>query len=120
MNLSSRTLVGKLLRLPLRLIPGSAVVPVLKGPLRGARWVVGSMPHGAWLGTIELHMLRDLAGRLRAGMTVYDLGANVGLYTLAAARAVGAEGRVYAFEPLPRNVSYLKRHLALNKLTNTS
>jgi FkbM family methyltransferase len=48
----------------------------------------------------------------------YDVGANVGYYTLLGSRAVGPEGKVLAFEPLPRNLSYLHRHLALNGITN--
>lgn len=47
------------------------------------------------------------ATKLRPGMTVVDGGAHVGLYTVLAAHAVGAEGRVFAFEPDPYN------HLAL-------
>jgi hypothetical protein len=36
---------------------------------------------------------------LRPGMTVVDIGANAGVYSLAMARAVGPGGRVFAFEP---------------------
>jgi hypothetical protein len=36
----STTTLGKLIRLPLRLIPPFAVVPILQGGLRGARWIV--------------------------------------------------------------------------------
>ena len=39
---------------------------------------------------------------LRPGDTVFDLGANHGVYTLIAAQAVGATGHVHAFEPNPR------------------
>jgi FkbM family methyltransferase len=48
-------------------------------------------------------------------MTVYDLGAHVGFYTLLFSRLVGPTGVVHAFEPVPRNISYLKRHLRLNR-----
>jgi len=107
---------GRLLRLPLRLIPPTAVVPVVSGPSRGMRWIVGSAPHGAWLGTLERDKLARFTARLRPGMTVWDIGANVGLYTLPSARAVGPAGCVVPFEPMPRNVRFLKRHLALNGL----
>ena len=86
--------------------------------MRSMRWVVGSTPHGAWLGTLERDRLSHFVKRLRSGMTVWDIGANVGLYSLPAARAVGKSGRVYAFEPLIRNLSYLRQHIALNKLMN--
>jgi len=49
---------------------------------------------------------------------VYDLGANVGFYTLIAATATGASGEVYAFDPFPRNVSCLRRHLVHNNVRN--
>jgi FkbM family methyltransferase len=51
-------------------------------------------------------------------MTAWDIGANVGLYSLAGAKAVGSSGRVCAFEPIPRNLEYLRRHTELNGLTN--
>jgi FkbM family methyltransferase len=47
-------------------------------------------------------------------MVVYDIGANVGFYTLLSSRLVGEGGRVFAFEPLPRNVAFLNRHVELN------
>jgi FkbM family methyltransferase len=114
----SRSRLGRLLRAPLRLVPPTAVIPVLSGPMRGMRWIAGSTPHGAWLGTLERAALGQFVSRLRPGMTVWDIGANVGLYTLPSARAVGARGRVYAFEPMPRNLQFLHRHIALNHLGN--
>ena len=111
-----RSRLGRLIRLPLRLIPPSATVPVLSGPLRGMRWIVGSAPHGAWLGVLERDKLTPFVARLRRGMTVWDIGANVGLYTLPSARAVEPTGHVVAFEPMPRNLGFLRRHLTLNGL----
>jgi len=52
-------------------------------------------------------------------MTVWDVGANVGFYTLLASRIVGVSGRVTAFEPVPKNVASLRRHLELNGVRNT-
>lgn len=116
------SVLGKALRLPLRLIPPGTVVPVLQGPLRGRKWVVGSGIHGASLGLYEPDKLRHFVAILKPGMTVYDVGAHVGahvgIYTLLTALAVGESGQVVSFEPLPRNVSYLRRHLTLNEITN--
>jgi FkbM family methyltransferase len=53
--------------------------------------------------------------RIGAGMRVFDLGAHVGLFTLGAAKRVGKEGRVYAFEPSPDTAEILERHIALNR-----
>jgi FkbM family methyltransferase len=60
---------------------------------------------------IESYLVRSL---LRPGMTVIDLGANVGNYTLQAARAVGPEGQVHAFEPIPANFKHLTTHVRMN------
>jgi FkbM family methyltransferase len=49
---------------------------------------------------------------------VYDIGANVGFYSLLAAHLSGPEGKVYAFEPLHRNVEFIYRHITLNRLEN--
>ena len=51
-------------------------------------------------------------------MVVYDIGANVGFYTLLASKLAGDTGRVYSFEPFPGNIEYLKKHVAINKLSN--
>jgi len=55
---------------------------------------------------------------LKPGMTVIDVGANMGYYALMEARAVGVEGRVYAIEPEPRNYRLLVRNVALNEYGN--
>ena len=67
---------------------------------------------------MERAKLKQFVRRLRRGKAVWDVGANVGLYTLPSARAVGPTGRVYAFEPMPRNLGLLRRHLAMNRLSN--
>jgi FkbM family methyltransferase len=54
------------------------------------------------------------------GQTVIDIGAHVGFYTLLAARLVGPAGHVIAFEPVPRNLCYLRRHLRMNDIDNVS
>jgi FkbM family methyltransferase len=57
---------------------------------------------------------------LREGDVVVDAGANLGYYTLLAARKVGPNGRVFAFEPEPRAFALLQRNVALNGLTNVT
>jgi FkbM family methyltransferase len=49
--------------------------------------------------------------RLRPGARFVDVGANIGYFTLLAARAVGPNGAVYAFEPEPENHAILKRNV---------
>jgi len=116
----SQTAVGRIIRTPLRLIPKRVVVPILQGPLRGKRWITGSGIHRIWLGSYEVSKMALAAAWVQAGDTVFDIGANVGIYTLLFSERVGSEGRVVAFEPSARNVSYLRRHLWLNGATNVS
>ena len=118
--LSNKSLLGKLARLPLRAIRRGAVLRVLSGPLRGAKWVVGSHTHGCWLGTYERTKIREFERSLNDGDVVYDVGANVGVYSLVAARQVGRSGAVFAFEPLPRNLAFLRQHIALNSVENVT
>ena len=47
-GVSNSKFVGRVLRLPLRLIPTEAEVRILQGPLRGKRWIAGSSNHGCW------------------------------------------------------------------------
>jgi len=50
------------------------------------------------------------------GMTVLDVGAHVGQYTLLAGRLVGAGGRVIAFEPNPITFEVLSRNVSANNM----
>lgn len=58
-----------------------------------------------------LRRFRELA---KPGMCVADVGANLGIFTIAAAIEVGAEGTVFAFEPTPRTYSVLQQNVQLN------
>ena len=113
---SNRQPLGKLLRLPLKLIPKRAVFRIMQGRLKGWKWIVGSGEHGYWLGWYEIGKRQAFENAITEGAVVYDIGANVGYYSLMAAVVAGVSGHVYAFEPLPRNVDYLRKHVALNKL----
>ena len=55
---------------------------------------------------------------LRPGDTYVDIGANLGMHTLAAARQVGPGGRVLSFEPNPDTFAVLSTHLRINGLQN--
>lgn len=118
--ISNTSFAGRLLRFPLRLIPSSATLPILQGRLRGKRWIVGSGTHGCWLGSYEYEKQRTFEETVERGFVVFDIGAHVGFYTLLASVLVGPEGRVVAFEALPRNLRYLRAHLALNGVNNVS
>jgi len=55
---------------------------------------------------------------LKEGDTFVDVGANVGYYTLIAAKLVGPTGRVYSFEPDPESFAILERNVRLNGFRN--
>ncbi len=64
---------------------------------------------------------RDLLEKLvRPGMTVVDIGANIGIYTLLFARWVGPGGRVLAFEPDPDNFALLQKNIRQNGYGNVT
>jgi FkbM family methyltransferase len=117
-KINYRSFLGRLIRLPLKLIPQNMVLPILQGRLRGKKWVVGAGEHGYWLGSYELNKRLAFEREVQAGSVVYDIGANVGYFSLLAAVLTGPDGKVAAFEPLPRNIHYLKRHIQLNCLGN--
>lgn len=117
LSIEPRSVAGRLVRLPLRLLPKSMVLPVLSGINRGFRWRVGSHIHGAWIGIYEKDKQQACLRLIRPRMTVYDIGAQAGFYSLAFSRLVG-DGRVYSFEPLPENCVNLLDHLRLNNIKN--
>jgi FkbM family methyltransferase len=119
-GISDKSLAGKALRFPLRLIPPDMVLPILQGKLRGFKWMVGSSNHGCWLGSYEHHKRREFERMVAKGSVVFDVGANAGFYTLLASVLVGPLGKVFAFEPLPQNLVYLKEHLRINGIKNVS
>ena len=55
---------------------------------------------------------------IHPGDIVLDIGANVGYFTLIAAKKVGTEGKVYCFEPVERNYKRLKRNIEINGIQN--
>ncbi len=86
--------------------------PRAKGPMREAfRGFIRSSGKEKLTTQIFERVVRD-------GETVVDIGANVGYFTLLAARLVGKKGKVYAFEPEPRNFEVVLKNIALNGYDN--
>jgi FkbM family methyltransferase len=65
-------------------------------------------------GEYDPETTRWLKKILRPGMGFVDVGAHIGYYTLLAAKIVGAEGRVYAFEPVPSTFELLVHNIRAN------
>lgn len=107
-------------RLLAALLPIGLPLPILSGPLRGRKWITGAAPGPAkglsvLINRCETGQLAE-AERLVTGTSVcFDVGAHAGMYSLL----FGLKGKtVFAFEPLPRNIAFLTRTLALNVLCN--
>jgi FkbM family methyltransferase len=94
-----------------------AALPVLTGNGRGLRVSVGeSIMRVASRG--EPQVEKAYLDLLSPGDVVYDVGANIGWYSLLAARAVGPSGSVMAFEPSLENAVLAQRNAVVNGLAN--
>ena len=84
----------------------------------GHRYQVESLTEYHYLrdGNPETHEAALLERLLRPGMTVLDVGANRGLFTLEAAHFVGESGTIHAFEPTPATRARLIANLQANGL----
>jgi FkbM family methyltransferase len=66
----------------------------------------------------ELETTNLINKLIKPGEVFVDVGANVGYYSLLAARKVGKTGKVYAFEPVKKNFIFLKKNIQLNNFKN--
>ncbi len=119
-KIPANSLLGRLARWPLSLLPRNFQIRIFQGPLRGCRWIIGAGTHGYWLGTYELEKQQHFTCVIRPGWTVFDVGAHVGFYTILASLLVGNKGAVFSFEPLLQNIHFLGKHITLNRLNNVT
>ena len=66
-------------------------------------------------GELDTQIVRE---QIKEGDIVIDVGANIGYYTLIFAQLVGKSGKVFAFEPEPKNFEILKKNIAINNYDN--
>lgn len=95
-------------------------VPVLSGAGRGLRVRFGESSLIRAFRTLEGRVETAILSELEGGATFYDVGANIGWYSLLAARAVGPAGRVLAFEPSFANAALTQANAAVNRLANVT
>ncbi|GAA3215372.1 FkbM family methyltransferase [Dactylosporangium siamense] len=76
------------------------------------------MPALTTWGAIEPPLTKFFASSVKPGHTIVDIGANVGYFTVLAAKLIGTEGRIIAFEANPTTCELLKDNLSLNWLTD--
>jgi FkbM family methyltransferase len=107
-----------------RLERGILRVPTGRGQglILDMRYIPISHAHAGALasGNLEVEVQEALVRRLGPGDVVYDIGANLGFFSLIAARLVGPEGRVFAFEPAPENVEAIRSNAELNRIDNVA
>lgn len=71
-------------------------------------------------GTREVEHKIILEKVVRSGMTIFDIGANIGYYALMELGLLRGTGRLIAIEPSPQNATLLRRNLALNGHENVT
>jgi FkbM family methyltransferase len=101
-----------------KLVPRGTLVwvQVQQGPAQGL-WICVNPRTGKDVrqGMGEPLVQQALVENIRPGQVFYDLGANIGFFSLLAARLVGATGRVVSFEADPEIAARLRENLAYNK-----
>jgi FkbM family methyltransferase len=69
-------------------------------------------------GAYEKQDCDELIRAIPPGGVFVDVGAHIGIYTLAMARAAGPSGSVHSFEPNPTTFERLRHHVLQNGLGN--
>jgi FkbM family methyltransferase len=69
-------------------------------------------------GSSERPVQDAVVRHLRASGVFYDIGANMGFFSLIAARVSGPSGRVYSFEPVAENAAMVRANASLNAFAN--
>jgi FkbM family methyltransferase len=67
--------------------------------------------YSGWKALSDRHERTLLRQLIRPGMTVVDVGANIGIYTRFFSRLVASSGHVHAFEPAPLNYMHLQENI---------
>lgn len=87
---------------------------VVRGVGQGLRFNASGSNAGYILGTSEPHVQQALALLVDGGDVVYDIGANIGFFSILAARLTGPTGHVVAFDPLASNAERIVHNSSLN------
>lgn len=66
----------------------------------------------------EADTLRLWVKLLQPGCTVWDVGANIGIYSIISSKLVGAKGEVQSWEPTPFSCEITRQHVALNQVSD--
>lgn len=79
--------------------------------------ILSKMHNGTfWTGDYDTALIRNLKSLFKKDDVVFDIGANVGYYTIAFGRSLYPNGKVFAFEPVAGNFTCLKNNVELNNM----
>jgi FkbM family methyltransferase len=70
------------------------------------------------LGERELDHKWMIDNEVSPGNVILDLGVNIGYYAIMEAKKMQGVGKIYAIEPDPRNIEFLKRNIELNNISD--
>jgi FkbM family methyltransferase len=110
-------------RLSHRILPADEKVwaQIEAGPAEGLWMELNPRTSQSYVrGEGEVAVQQVLAERVQPGTVFYDLGANIGLFSLLAARLVGPCGKVFSFEPDASVAARLRRNIARNGFENVT
>lgn len=93
---------------------------IAAGEAAGLKLVARGADPSFACGTYERPMQAAVSSNLSFGDVFCDIGANIGFFSLIAARKVGPQGCVYAFEPVPANASAIVRSARVNHFHNVT
>ena len=86
----------------------------------GSRMISGE-GFGNYLVTESSHepfLTKWLQENVEEGKVIYDIGANIGYYTLILSKLVGKAGRIFAIEPEPANLGMIEINMLMNHCKN--
>lgn len=96
----------------------SAPAVIASGPAAGLHFDAGADTVRFEKGDYEQPVQQALASLARQGDVCYDIGANLGFFSILLGRLVGPTGIVHAFEPVPANAAVIERNTRLNEFNN--
>jgi len=108
--------ISPLLKRLFACLPEQLYAPVLFGKMRGSYWIPKSANPGQVIGRYEPEHEKILIELLATSTVFWGVGAHVGWYSVLASKQMN--GTIYSFEPNPENISYLKQHVRINKVSN--
>jgi FkbM family methyltransferase len=113
LKVSTRILLWELFKVfhyePVISIHNHSRMKLTPGPRRGIHGMIY-----AFRDRMEASVPTSIRKYVKPGDIVFDLGSNIGLWSLLLAEVVGSEGRVESFEPVPNTIKSLERNIELS------